>query len=347
MCNPILNRSKWFPPVNISLLNHLRESPGYIPLDLLKQQWPEAEYDLLELERFGFRFLRHPYLGVAFAAGAPRLCPDQIESELGTRWIGRRIAVWDRVTSTNDLAANAARSLANGGLVILAESQTAGRGRRGRSWTAPPASSILASVLVFPPPVVANVSWLTALGAVALVEAVEFELGNTLAIKWPNDVRFQGRKLAGVLVERRGPAAVIGIGVNVNVSEEEFPAELREQATSLQRIAGRRFDRSEIARRIIQRLDTHYDEAMRESSHLLNQGWRNRLEPLGRAVRLLTKGGMLCGQLIDADLEAGIVVDSNGSVCRVGHDQILAFEESTDPQEQRAVAEASDHLATS
>ena len=104
------------------------------------------------LVSFGFGIEQHPYRGASYVGPADRLCPDQIEHELATRWLGRRIVVWNRVTSTNDLAARAGASGSNDGLVILAEEQTSGRGRRGRSWTAPPRSSILMSVLLFPPP---------------------------------------------------------------------------------------------------------------------------------------------------------------------------------------------------
>ena len=116
--------------------------------------------DLDELESFGFALERHPYQGVAYRGPSARLCPDQIEYELGTQRIGRRIAVWNRVTSTNDLAARG-RFAANEGLVILAESQTAGRGSRGRRWTAPAGTSLLMSVLLFPPEPLTDPAWLT------------------------------------------------------------------------------------------------------------------------------------------------------------------------------------------
>ncbi len=177
---------------------------------------------------------------------ADRLCPDQIEHELAGRWLGRRIVVWNRVTSTNDLAARAGASRSNDGLVILAEEQTSGRGRRGRTWTAPPRSSILMSVVLFPPPQLmpgdssgaSGRAWLTALGALATAEVVCSWTGQKARIKWPNDVRVEGRKIAGILVERalapstappfpRQPAeaawgAVIGIGLNANLSREDF-----------------------------------------------------------------------------------------------------------------------------
>src|SRR5262249_9429163 len=148
------------------------------------------------------------------------------------------------------LAARAAHSTANEGLVILAEEQTAGRGRRGRAWTAPPRSSILMSVLLFPEGPLAEPAWLTALGALAVAEVVTAWTGFDARIKWPNDVRVAGKKIAGVLVER-GAAAVIGIGVNANLSPEDFPEELRQTATSLRTLTGQRVDRSELARDLI------------------------------------------------------------------------------------------------
>src|SRR4051812_43258241 len=159
--------------VNIPLLRRLRDARGdFVPMAELGDDLDVVRRELDELERFGFLLERHPYRGVAYRGPADRLCPDQVEHELGTRRVGRRVAIWSRVSSTNDLAARAAGSSANEGLVILAEEQTAGRGRRGRTWSAPPGSSLLMSVLLFPPQALAATGWLTALGAVAAAEVV-------------------------------------------------------------------------------------------------------------------------------------------------------------------------------
>ncbi len=197
--------------LNIALLERLRSACGqFVSLVDLGADRQRVWNDLDALTQFGFQIERHPYLGVAFRGPADRLCPDQIEHGLETRIIGRRIAVWNRVGSTNDVAARAASNLANDGLVVLAEEQTAGRGQRGRLWTAPPRSSILMSVLIFSPAdsrasrleAHAGAAWLTALAAVSTAEVVASWSGCDARIKWPNDVRVGGRKVAGILVER-------------------------------------------------------------------------------------------------------------------------------------------------
>ena len=206
--------------LNIALLERLRSACGqFVSLVDLGADRTLVWDDLDALARFGFEIERHPYLGAAYRGPACRLCPDQIEHSLRTRTIGRRIAVWNRVGSTNDVAAGAAANLANDGLVVLAEEQTAGRGQRGRRWTVPPRSSILMSILIFPPAVSkaprpeaqADIAWLTALAAVTTAELVTDWSGRDARIKWPNDVRVEGRKIAGILVERAlSPACLAG-----------------------------------------------------------------------------------------------------------------------------------------
>ncbi len=274
-----------------------------------------VQRDLDELEAFGFDLERHPYLGASYRGPAARLCPDQIEWGLNPRHIGRRIAVWNRVTSTNDLAIRAAESRANDGLVVLAEAQTAGRGRQGRSWSAPPASALLMSLLVFPPEPIATPYWLTALGAVAVAELVEHRTGRPAGIKWPNDVRVDGRKVAGVLVER-GSGSIIGIGLNVHAAADDFPAELRDTATSLALLAGRPLDRSDLARELVERLDARYGEGLDQGPGPLDRAWRSRLELLGQPVRVITAGETVSGQLLDAGLSLGVVVATSPGAAR-------------------------------
>jgi len=320
--------------LNIPLLDRLRAANGdYVPLYELGPDLAQVQGELDALLCFGFEIERHPYRGAAYHGPADRLCPDQIEHGLATRWIGRRIAVWNRVTSTNDLAARASNSTSNDGLVVLAEEQTAGRGRRGRSWAAPARSSILMSVVLFPPPHLApavpeaasGCAWLTALGAVATAEVVLAWTGRDATIKWPNDVRVDGRKIAGILVERApapsqtaapcardaepGCGAVIGIGLNANLDQRDFPPELAARATSLQIVrGGAPVDRSELTRDLIRLLDHWYDMSRSRGALTLNARWCARSEHLGRLVQVATPSATLVGRLMDLDLRLGLTL---------------------------------------
>jgi len=290
--------------VNAELLYLLRSHAStYVPVAELSRRLglpvERVQAELDELERFGFGLERVPHTGVRYLHPARRLCPDQIEWRLNTRQIGRSIAVWYRVGSTNDVAADASHTPSNHGLVVLAEHQTAGRGRLGSRWVAPPETAILMSVLLFPPPRARSLGLLTALGAVAVAELIREELALTAVIKWPNDVLVGGRKVCGVLVEelarraRRAlkaspngqrlartqaalPAArpvVIGIGLNVNLPAAEFPPELAGSATSLMALCGRALDRSELARSLIRRLDQLYCNAIEQGDQAVVGRW--------------------------------------------------------------------------
>jgi BirA family biotin operon repressor/biotin-[acetyl-CoA-carboxylase] ligase len=311
--------------VNIELLDRLRRAGGEFLLGPLLGDDPgRLSRELDELVAFGFGLERHPYRGTAYRGPAARLCPDQIEWGWQPRHIGRRIAVWDRVVSTNDLAARAASSVANDGLVVMSESQSAGRGRRGRSWAAPPHSAILMSVLIFPPPPLADPSWLTALGAVAVAKTIADFTGLVPRIKWPNDVRIGGLKVAGILVERGArPGVVVGIGLNVNLDEMDFPAELSGVATSLSHLIGSKVDRSELARALINRLDDLYCEGLDLGLEPLGQPWREMSEHLGFQVEVVHRDGAHRGLLVDValghsltfELEDGRVLDvAEGSI---------------------------------
>jgi BirA family biotin operon repressor/biotin-[acetyl-CoA-carboxylase] ligase len=331
--------------LNIALLNRLRAAGGnFVPESELGPDKERVRAELDALLSFGFGVEQHPYRGAAYSGPARRLCPDQIEHALATRWIGRRIAVWSRVTSTNDLAARAGTSASNDGLVVLAEEQTAGRGRRGRSWMAPPCSSILMSILLFPPPHLAQAlpeaafgcAWLTALAAVAVADVVTAWTGCEATIKWPNDVRIGGRKIAGILVERvpapRRPdssgapvpaaeapwGAVIGIGLNVNLDDEAFPAELAPRATSMQLALGGEVpvDRSELVRHLIRRADHWYDASRSHGVEILNAPWQGHSEHMGRTVRINTASGIVRGRLVDMDLRLGLTLNAPRSADR-------------------------------
>ncbi|HSC50337.1 MAG TPA: biotin--[acetyl-CoA-carboxylase] ligase [Gaiellaceae bacterium] len=145
------------------------------------------------------------------------------------------------------------------GAVAVADHQTAGRGRLGRSWIAPPGTGITVSVLLRPPRD-SRIAQVSLVGGLAAAEAVEEELGfwRSSQIKWPNDVMVNRRKVAGVLAEARDGAVVLGIGINVNQTLDELPRDVRQPVASLRTIDGREHDRAALLTDLLARLDRFY-----------------------------------------------------------------------------------------
>ena len=145
------------------------------------------------------------------------------------------------------------------GAVAVADYQSAGRGRLGRSWVAPPGTALQLSILLRPPPE-RNIAQLPLLGGLAAAEVVEEELGlwRSAQIKWPNDVMVNRRKVAGVLGEAREGAVVLGIGVNVNQTRQQLPEDAVTAPASLRTISGREHDRTALLKTLLGRLDDVY-----------------------------------------------------------------------------------------
>ncbi|MGC9319473.1 MAG: biotin--[acetyl-CoA-carboxylase] ligase [Armatimonadota bacterium] len=213
---------------------------------------------------------------------------------LGTGVLGVRLLQHDVIDSTNLEALRLAEAGARVGTVVVAETQAQGRGRLGRRWLDLPGRCLLMTVLLEPP--ADHPGRLTAAAALSVAEAVE-ALGGAPQLKWPNDVLLHGRKVAGILGEgARSGLVAVGIGVNVNGSPGDLPAELQQRATFLSHELGREFDRDGLRDEILQRLD--------ESYHALRSGEgravMRRIAPYdclrGRRVELLVAGGSVRGE---------------------------------------------------
>ncbi len=193
-----------------------------------------------------------------------------VERGLGTRRVGRNVICFDEVGSTNDVAFDAARVRKGGmasadGLVVLADSQRAGRGRRGRKWSSPPGSGILMSVLLIDHGNHLSHDALTIAAGLAVAEGIDDACGTSCRLKWPNDVMLDGHKLAGILVETRpvagGACVVIGAGINVNAAPAA--SKLHQPATSLADHLGQGVERLPVVQAILRRLDARVAQAQR------------------------------------------------------------------------------------
>ena len=194
-----------------------------------------------------------------------RLVAEELQAKLCSAVIGREIIVLEHTGSTNDAILQIANANPKEGIVVFAEHQTAGRGQRGNRWESAAGKGLWFSILLRPQIDLASSPQLTTWAAEAISGAIQSEFSLTPAIKFPNDVQIDGRKVAGVLVEMRAQEkgahlAIAGIGVNVNQSREDFPKELQRRAISLAMAIGKQVDRQSFASALLRELDRTYRE---------------------------------------------------------------------------------------
>ena len=284
---------------------------------------PDLEQGVEALRAEGYRIESCRSLGYRLLGYGDRLIAQEIMRGLGTRVVGRRVIVLDRTASTNDVAWNEARSGVPEGLVIFSEHQTAGRGRMGRVWNAPPRKALLMSVILRPELDVRQGSLLTVMSAVAVAQALADHLRLQARIRWPNDITIKGRKVAGILVEGRtlpgGAAFVVGIGLNVNAGPEDFSPEVREAATSLAIELQQSADRMDVARWVLRALERWYRDVRFGDYGRIAQRWRELSSTLGQRVVLMADGHEFKGRVLDLSLEDGLIVRLDEGVTKVFH----------------------------
>jgi BirA family biotin operon repressor/biotin-[acetyl-CoA-carboxylase] ligase len=232
---------------------------------------------------------------------------------LDTAHLGRRVHVFDRLDSTNTAAAALAATEPDG-VAVVADFQTAGRGQYGRVWQARPGSSLLLSVALRPPPEFRRPVILTAMAAVAVGDAILKLTGVQARIKWPNDLLVRGRKVCGILIENT-TATVIGIGLNLTQTSEEFADAELPDATSLALIAGKEIDVPTAAHGVIRQLDGEYERLLSGQRAAVEADWKWRVGFLGRQVRVeLTDGTLVAGRLHEMGFDALELHTDDGSV---------------------------------
>lgn len=236
------------------------------------------------------------------------------EWHFDTAHVGRRVLVFDEVDSTNAVAAAAAGPDTDG-LVVVARNQTAGRGRFGRVWQSRPGSSLLMSVCLAPPADLRRPSVLTAWAALGVAEAVFALTGVQAKIKWPNDLLIRGKKVCGILIEQ-GRSTVVGIGLNLTQTAEEFAAAELPDATSLGIVSGMAIELRTAAEAVVRHLDAEYARLVGGERTAVEADWKWRTGLLGRQVEVeLTDGTFLHGRMREMGFD-GLEVEADGGFVR-------------------------------
>ncbi len=264
--------------------------------------------------------------GYRLAAAPDRLYAEEIRHGLETRWLAKTIIHFELTDSTNREALERARDGAAHGTVVVAEGQSAGRGRLGRSFYSPAHLNLYTSIVLRPRLDTSAAPTLILASALGVAECVAAELGDPsrVEIKWPNDVLIDGLKTSGILVElgveaTRVAFCVLGIGVNLNVDPGDFPDEFRGRATSLSAALGRRIDRADFARRLYGALEDVLDRHAEGGFEAIRPGFSAFFRMEGRRVRVQDLDGAESEGRVDGiDLDGALRLErDDGTLERV------------------------------
>jgi len=242
-----------------------------------------------------------------------------IEKHLTTDFVGRNIECHESIESTN-IRAKEVAMLADEGTVIIAEEQTMGRGRLGRSWMSPKSKGLWFSIILKPYLDPGKISKITLIGAAAVHKALK-ELGITSHIKWPNDVVVEGKKVCGILTEmvlqdENSYYVIMGIGINANLDKGDFHDELKDKATSLKIIKGAEIDRSRLLACVLNNFEKLYIpfKEKEDISETIKISRENSIL-LNREVRIIKDNVERTGRTIDLDQEGRLIVEfENGKI---------------------------------
>lgn len=301
-----------------NILSMLRNSGGYVSGQQLCGQFKvsrtavwkvinqlkEEGYQIESVPRRGYRLLESPDI----------LSQSEILSRLATKWAGQELYYLPETGSTNIDAKRYAEEGASHGTTVVADMQTLGRGRRGKTWQSPAGNAIYMTILLKPDFSPDKASMLTLVMALSVADAVAEATGLQTGIKWPNDVVVNQKKICGILTEMNVEPdyiqyIVIGVGINVNIgSPEEFPEEIRRTATSLKIESGEHISRAALMERVLSHFEKNYDTFVRKldlsdmieaySSRLLNRNAQVQvLDPKGHYMGI-ARGISATGELL-------------------------------------------------
>ncbi|MGK2905220.1 MAG: biotin--[acetyl-CoA-carboxylase] ligase [Desulfuromonadales bacterium] len=263
----------------------------------------QAGYLIQAIPSRGYQLLRSPDV----------LMPESIQAGLDCRLVGSRVRCFDEIDSTNLQAARFGDEGAADGLVVIADRQSSGKGRMGRQWESPGGVNLYASILLRPPVLPFEAPTLTFVSAVAVCRAITSCTGLQPTVKWPNDILLHGAKVAGLLNEMSSETdqvhyVVLGIGVNLNMRQEQFPDDLRYPATSLFMVSGRIVSRLDFTRTLLREIDALYQIYLYQGSAPIMSAWADLCELTGQAVQVDCNDRQFTGTMIGLAEDGALLV---------------------------------------
>ena len=241
-----------------------------------------------------------------------RIRPSKVREYLRTRILGQSVLYFRTLPSTNDIAKELALRGTSEGTVVVAETQTAGKGRFKREW-ASPEDGLWLSIILKPNVQLRQVSKLTLLASVAVARTINRLYGLKSEIKWPNDVLINEKKVCGIITESQTMGktlrfAVLGIGINANFDTAVFPTHLKESATTLRKELGRKIDREKLLGEVLAEIESCYGLLRRGRFEVILGEWRRLAGLLGSYVEIDSDARRIQGWAIDIDDDGALIV---------------------------------------
>ena len=260
----------------------------------------------------GYVIESSPNLGYILAGRPDVLTPGEIKAGLKTGIIGKEIKYFKETESTNTTAREMAGKAAEG-TIVIAESQTGGRGRMGRKWLSPE-GGIWLSIILKPKMQPVYAPRITFLAGVAVAKTIR-SLGLEAKIKWPNDVLVRGKKVCGILTEIEAEIdlidyCVVGIGIDANVDTESFPEEFRESSTSLKKELGHEINRVAFLQRLLEEFEVRYLKLQKEGFLPILEEWRSMSATIGEWVKITTQSRIIYGEATGVDNDGALIVET-------------------------------------
>ncbi len=268
-----------------------------------------------DLRDAGYDIAAVPHLGYQLVSSPDRLFPSEVTHGLNTKFIGKSISYFDTLSSTMDIALQLALRGYREGTIILAESQSRGRGRFNREWFSPKYKGIYSSLILRPGIAPNSTPILTLLAAVSICEAIKEVVGIEARIKWPNDILIHNKKLGGILTELNARMnithfVIIGIGLNVNNDKKSLVA----GATSLKEQKKEEINRVELLQEILRRIEINYILLQDRSAKAILDKWRRCNVTLGKRVRVVSGKNSLEGEALDIDNDGALLLRSDSGL---------------------------------
>lgn len=301
-----------------TVIEILRESPDFVSgeaiSDVLGISRNAVHKHVKSLRNRGYRIVGISHRGYKLEEEPCRLAMPVVAKLTSESAFGQHFRYYDEIESTNSEARNLAAEGAPQGTVVIAECQSAGKGRLGRRWTSPAGKGLLFSVILRPNLTLSQAHLLTLVAATAACTGIERQTRIPTRIKWPNDLFIENKKVGGILLETAGERdevewIVVGIGINVNTEYSELPVALRRTATSLKMAGGMPVDRSELLASVLISLERAYEDAAANGFDRALRDFRERDYLLNKSVSVQTREGPVVGSASGIDEHGALLVE--------------------------------------